>query len=145
MALNSIIIQFSKNSNHLYSSNVLLSDERKRYITYRLHTYEMRADGIVLLVLCGYRARERLGLICLLACSSSWRAERKDLTLSETRPNTIDNAFDLTWRKLVHKRQEWWVFILLPEIQSHSTFDNLLHHFRILQIINIIYEEFEWV
>lgn len=37
----------------------------------------------------GYSARGRLGFICLLACSSSWRAERKDFTLSETKGNTV--------------------------------------------------------
>lgn len=31
----------------------------------------------------GYSARGRFGLICLLACSSSWSAERNDLTLSD--------------------------------------------------------------
>lgn len=32
-----------------------------------------------------YSARGLLGVICLLACSSSWRAQRKDLTLSGRR------------------------------------------------------------
>lgn len=37
--------------------------------------------------MCVYSARGLLGVICWLACSSSWSAERKDLTLSERRDN----------------------------------------------------------
>lgn len=36
---------------------------------------------------CIYNARGLLGVICLLACSSCWSAQRKDLTLSERREN----------------------------------------------------------
>lgn len=38
--------------------------------------------------MCVYSARGLLGVICWLACSSSWSAERKDLTLSGRRENT---------------------------------------------------------
>lgn len=38
-------------------------------------------------ILCVYSARGLFGVICWLACSSSWSAERKDLTLSERREN----------------------------------------------------------
>lgn len=39
--------------------------------------------------ICAYSARGRLGVICLLACSSSWSVQRKDLTLSERKDKSM--------------------------------------------------------
>ncbi len=56
--------------------------------------------------MCVYSARGLLGVICWLACSSSWSAERKDLTLSERREN-ITAQITLT-ELLINKYVFYW-------------------------------------
>ncbi len=55
----------------------------------------------------GYSARGRLGLICLLACSSSWRVERNDLTLSDnsSRHASINNHHQGNTERKEHSRE----------------------------------------
>ncbi len=55
----------------------------------------------------GYSARGRLGLICLLACSSSWRVERNDLTLSDnsSRHAPINNHHQGNTERKEHSRE----------------------------------------